>query len=332
MENLLEVNLLETVINDVSNKNVKLIYYHINRDGIYPFFQIMLYNYYYSLPFIGYKEQNLTFPCLIYNNIDISISNYISEYLKESLEPMFKDKHVDGLEEIITKGFCVYKDEIYIFIDISSINIDKLYLTKTSEIWFGMLSEIINTKHICNISISKEVNHFIINNIEYFCKIEDVLYPLPEVVYVGNHLKRVEFQSMFGVSKIDNEYGYHYNFSYSLKDALINGKFAKDKLPEFRFGKRLTDDDGKYIEGGINRIAILLDKTKYINKEDVMKLIENNEWEEYIKNYNCIFIISNNINCNDNISIIMQDYKRQIPLSYHKINNKILDEEYLDIM
>jgi hypothetical protein len=332
MENLLEINLLETTLNEVSNKNVKLIYYHINRDGIYPFFQIMLYNYHYNVPFIGFSEQNLIFPSLIYN--DINISKYISEYLKETLEPMFKDKHVDGLEEIITKGFCIYKDEIYIFTDISSINIDKLYLTKTSEIWFGMLSEIINTKHICNISISKEVSHFIINNIEYFCKIEDVLYPLPEVVYVGNHLKRVEFQSMFGISKIDNEYGYHYNFSYSLKDALINGTFTKDKLPEFRFGKQLTDDHGKYIEGGINRIAILLDKTKYIDKEDVMKLIENNEWEEYIKNYNCIFILSNNIKCNDNdnIVIIMQDYKRQIPLSYHKINNKILDEEKLDIM
>ena len=68
MESLFDINLLETTLNDVSNKNVKLIYYHINRDGIYPFFQIMMYNYHYNLPFIGYKEQNLIFPSVFYNN------------------------------------------------------------------------------------------------------------------------------------------------------------------------------------------------------------------------------------------------------------------------
>ena len=202
-------------------------------------------------------------------------------------------------------------------------------MNKKSQIWFGLITELINTKNICGINISSDVTSFFTNNIDLFSTIDNNLYPSPEVVYVGDYFSKIEFQSIFGVSKEEKSFGNYYYFTYSLEDALRDGCWSKDGNPKYRFNKLITEDsNGKYIEGGINRIAILLDKCKYIKEEEVNKLINLDQWDEYIEGYDCIFILLNS----NKILILTKDYKRQYPLSYHKLNKKTLDMNKIDIL
>lgn len=324
MDNLNNINLLE---NDIigKNKNINLVFYHVNRETIYPFIQIMLYNYNCNIPFLGHKEQKFVLPSIYYFD-EIELRPVILDYLKDTL---LHSDYLNELEQIQINGYCSFNNEIYMFVDISIINLDRLYLEKDSKFWFALSSEIINTRHICNIHISKEVSTFFIENIHLLNTIDDVLYPTPDVVYVGNYFRKVEFQNMFGISKSEKKFGNHYYFTYLFAEAFANGAWSETRKPVKRFDKLLTDDDnGRYIEGGINRIAILLDKPTYISETDADELINLDKWNDYILDYDCIFIL---LNTNE-VLILLQDLNRQHALSYHKINKKTIYNSQMSIL
>jgi hypothetical protein len=275
---------------------------------------------------MGIQEQKFILPSIFYNN-QINIEQLILDYLKDSLTTL--DCVLEDKNHIIIDGYLVNDNDIYVFINISLIKIDNLYLSKNTDFWFALTNEIINTRHICNIKICDEVTNFFVNNIKYLTEYDNIIYPSPEVVYVGAHYKRVEFQNIFGISKNENKFGNNFYFTYLIDDAFINGSFSKDHSAEYRFGKLLTDDaNGRYIEGGINRIAILLDKVVYICEEDVDNLIYKDEWINYILDFDCVFII---LKCNK-ILIMIQEYARQYPLSHHKINKKTVYNDKISIL
>jgi hypothetical protein len=325
MDKLTNIDLLDTTTLS-NNTNIKLVYYHTTRDKFYPFIQIMLYNYNSLIPFLGFQEQKFIFPSIFYNS-QININKVILDNLKENLAIV--DCVIEDKSKIYINGYYIYNEEIYIFVDISIVKLERIYLTKNTEIWFALSHEIVNTKNICNIQIGNEVSDFFTNNIQFLTEIDNNMYPSPEVIYVGDHLKRVEFQNLFGVSKSEKIYGEYYYFTYYIEDALRNGAWSKDKLPEYRFGKLLTDDEnGRYIEGGINRIAILLENSIYINESQVNDMINNEEWEDFLLQYDCVYIVLEN----KSILILLNDYMRQYPLSYHKINKKTLTNDIIEIV
>jgi hypothetical protein len=329
MDNLVNINFLQ---NDIigKNNNINLVFYHVNRETVYPFYQIMLYNYNCNIPFIGYKEQNLVLPSINYFD-QIKINDVIIDYLKDNLLPIEYPVNDNELEKIQINGYYIYNNEIYIFIDISIINLDRLFLNKDSNIWFALLTEIINTSHVCNIHINNEVTMFFIQNIDNLKlnTIDNIIYPFPDIVYVGNYFNKVEFQNMFGISKSEKKYGNHYYFTYLLSEAFKNGAWTENNRPIKRFDKLITDDDyGRYIEGGINRIAILLDKHTYILEKEADELIYLEKWDDFILDYDCVFIIQKN----DEILILLQDIKRQHSLSYHKINKKTVYTNNISIL
>jgi hypothetical protein len=328
MDNLLNIDLLNSKIDEYDlirkDNNINLVYFNINREAVYPFMQILLLNNYIPFPIFGNIMQNFVFPKISYNpksNINININELILSFLKENVESIGFTVSNEELSNIFIKGFNLFSSEIYIFIDISCIKLDRLFLNKKSEIWFALISEIVNSRNICRINISDDVNDFVTNNIDLFSNIDNILYPTPEIAYVGSYFNKVEFQSLFGIAKSEKKYGNYYYFSYSFEDALKDGSWTKYRNPEFRFGKIITDDDnGRYIEGGVNRIAILLDKCKYIKEEEIDKMTNLDELTDYFLEYDCIYILSKNYN----VTIMMKDYNRQYPLSYHKINKKTL--------
>jgi len=319
MNSLKNINYLE---NDIigKNNNIKLIFYHINHETIYPFIQIMLYNYNFNIPFFVPNVQKLIFPSILYFD-KIELNHSILDYLNESLLNIDYLITPDELEKVKMNGYCIFNNEIYLFIDISILKLERLFLKKDSNIWFALSTEIINTTHICDIHICKEVTNFFINNIHYLNTNDDILYPNPDVVYVGNYLKKVEFQNMFGISKSEKKFGYHYYFTYLFSESFIDASWSENGKPLKRFEKLITDDEnGRFIEGGINRIAILLDKHTYIYEEEADELINLEKWEDFIIDYDCIFIMQKS----NNTLILLQDINRQYQLSYHKINKKTI--------
>jgi hypothetical protein len=326
MENLLNMDLLDSTIIDKDN-NINLVYFNINRQASYPFIQILLLNNCISIPFFGNLTQNLIFPKISYKpNSSLDINKLILTFLQDNLQEIGVNILKDELNSILIKGLYIYNNKVYIFIDISSIKLDRLLLNKQSEIWFALISEIVNLKNICRINISEEVINFVTNNIEVCNYIDNILYPSPDIVYAGSYFNKVEFQSLFGISKSEKIYGNYFYFSYSLDEALKYGSWSKDGNPEYRFGKLITDDEnGRYIEGGINRVAILIDKCKYINEEEINNL---DELINYFSEYDCISILSSN----SNVTIMIKDFNRQYPLSYHKINKKTIYSGNIDIL
>jgi hypothetical protein len=329
MENLLNIDLLDSTVLEYDN-NINLVYFNINRQASYPFMQILLSNNYIPFPFIENLIQNLVFPQIFYKlNSNVNINESVITYLVENLDSIGFHVTNEELNNIIIKGFHVFNHKIYIFIDISSVKLDRLLLNKKSEIWFALITEIVNIKNICGINISDDVTSFVSNNIELCSYIDNCLYPSPDIAYVGSYFNKVEFQSLFGISKSEKKYGNYFYFSYSFDDALRNGSWSKDGNPEFRFGKLITDDDnGRYIEGGVNRIAILLDKCKYIREEEINKMSNLDELINYFNEYDCIYILSNN----SSVTLMMKDFNRQYPLSYHKIDKKTIYSGKIDII
>ena len=57
-------------------------------------------------------------------------------------------------------------------------------------------------------------------------------------------------------------------------------------------------------------------------------MINKEEWEDFILQYDCVYIVLEN----KSILILLNDYMRQYPLSYHKINKKTLKNEIIEIV
>jgi len=275
----------------------EVICYHIDNSSRYPFIQIMLYN----------NGASLRFPSL-----DPMVqSPNISEILKNEMS------FVLGLttdEQIKPQGFLDHESVRYFFIDISEINVGRVLLQRNSAVWFGLISELINNKTIYDILVDKYVCDFIADNYDLFLLNNPTgsRYPLPDVGYHGSHLKITEFQNEFGVNKQKRNLGEYYYYTYSLQDAIQEGH-------------EWHGSQYSYASKGINRVALLVDNMLYLNEQD----LENNDCVEciegFMENYDSIFVYSKNKSF-----IIMKDVHRQVSLSYHKIEENMLQESWIE--
>lgn len=295
------LELLKPITHD--NTPVKLLCYNINSLGKFPFIQFLLMSSGVN-PFFNNGIENLFCPIL---------NNYNEEYILKLVSIYVSHIAHEVTSDITITGCYEYNDIRYIFIDISKINIECIFLNKYSEIWMALPSEIINNRHICNIPIEDELRNLFLNNPKLYTlsNISKKNYPIPDIVYSGSHFKATEFQGVFAVSKKEGKYGKYYYFNSSLQTAFREGGWSKDFLPEYKYEELITDNEyGRYICGGINRIALLL--------EDICVTDGNTSYE-------CdSFII-----CSTGEPVILvKDYNQQIGLSYHKIHKKTLGEQW----
>ena len=294
----------------------RLICYHIHNKKM-PFIQFMLYNHQ-PIPFLN-SIQELQFP-LLNNNSHMAIYDYVLEFVYIHL--LSQNCENLEIENIEIKGSYDYNFTKYIFVDISKITMENILLDRSSKIWFALPTEIINNKHICNIKIDNEViNFFFYDPIFYTLYYNNnETYPYPDVVYEGSYFNKTLFQSVFGVSKQNGKYGNCYYFKSSFENALKEGGWNKEGKSEYKYDKLITDNEfGRYIQGGINRIVLLLENTLYISlKED-----PDPEIEDKMNMYDSIIICSN-----EEPIILVKDCAQQIQLSHHKINKKVLGEKW----
>jgi hypothetical protein len=234
---------------------------------------------------------------------------------------------MENRNKIEIKGYANLDDNEYVFVDVSQVNIEGLFLRNNSKYWFALLSEIVNNQYICNIQMSFEIIDFFTKYYELFLLTNTTTqknYPIPDVAYCGGDFKTTEFRSVFGLEKQQLKYGEYYCFTTIFKNALREGAWNKTNEPEYKYGKLITDNEyGRYMEGGINRMAILSENMTCLDELD---LLERDDHTDFINNefvnYDTIFIRSKNPN------IMINDYSQQVSLSYHKINKYTLDDKY----
>ena len=165
-------------------------------------------------------------------------------------------------------------------------------------------------------------------------------------------IKNLCFQFMFGKIKTNKEaiFGSHYYFTDYLH-AIREGGWSKDYKPEYKYDKKITENDGgKYIKGGIIRHAIFLGNCLYkenypfdsidkslikqflmegiepgdnaIYEEDTIRITDyDSTWES---NYDSIFIGNIPLNITHSPMYVVKNYKQQISLSYHFIDKSNL--------
>jgi len=180
----------------------------------------------------------------------------------------------DYVKQIDFNGFHINGNEVSLFYNLTKCElIHHDLLAKSNFVWFGLIDEIVNQKHICNFKISESVTNFFTQN-SSFCFLynkEGEKYVTPNIAYVGKHDKFLHFTHVFGEIKTKGTTGI-VGYSYYLtdyKNAIKQGGWSLTGKPEYSYGKLLTiNENGKYNKGGIVRFALFTENIKVIQNLD----------------------------------------------------------------
>ncbi len=280
------------IYTDLFNGQLKYVCYHITTNSYYPFIQIMLEliegSNCFSSPFITINSDSTS----------ADISYLILRKIKTELKKL-RCNTVE-LTKDAYKGIFVQEESIYALIDVSSIDISCLNLSRLSTTWFALPTEIANINSICDIPISEDVIKL------FTCELPElgVLYKknsrdnylLPDIVYTKSELKKAEFQTIFGPSKEKIYYHFHKSFKNAVQDA------TKDVVEDV-------------LEDAVNRYALFIDDPIII-KTNCFKDLEEMLHEKY-SSRTCVVV--------QNWHILAKKYELFTPMSYHVLNMETLN-------
>jgi hypothetical protein len=231
-----------------------------------------------------------------------SIEDDANESEKKRQDGIKIKEEMRGFVEMFCSDFnyqgCYYEeteeddgvDNLYLFYDITPLNIDQYDIYKMCNVRFAIVDEILNYGHICNIPIDRKTQEFFSNNRELLFLYDGDMkyYESPVIAYTGTYDKNLYFKYLFGQSATSKEditklypymgpYFYFTNFvnavhqggwvtsSYENNVVLKETKTSKEEFIEM-MQKRYKDivsidDNGRYGQCGIVRHALFLGKT-----------------------------------------------------------------------
>ena len=321
-------------------KNINVLGYRINTEKQNPFLEFLLIK----------TPHGLDYLKKIVNVINMTIEttlNVININLKMLLFGLYSNDSTDESNSHFIKcynGCKIYDENIYLFLDLTKMNISLMDTHRTNDIFFCLIDEILNTGKVCDIGILPNVTKFFTySNVEkykfyHLYDDDNKLYEIPKVVYCGINKNKLLFTYTFGVSK-DN------------KSAILGPYYY---FTDFKNAMKQASNDLKEGVGGIIRFAIFLGKTKVktnslTEDEDLSdikkeKLSVENEYTNYermtirITDYDGNWsndydtVILEDIQLDDYVKVkntpmyVCKEYEQQVSLSYHYINkNSICD-------
>ena len=335
-----------------------LVPFKINLTSINPFNLFILQN--------NIATGKLNFPSLNSNLFDFHVLYDFSLFLNMIKCYLYSIMLTNNFEQFDSnldfKGLYIHNEKIYLFIDMTRIDIQRDLIYKDASYWLVLVDEIVNKKRVCNIEIDKKVTDFFLNNSDflYFKNSKKEQIEIPSVVYSGTQEKLLYFTYMFGKTKDDANslLGASYYFT-NYENAIRKGGWSKNYTREYKYGKEITENEtGKYIKGGIIRYALFLGEClvkENMENDDIdmsevknMKMEkDNNECDyEYEKmtlrisdydatwknNYDSVFLgkieLDNGKLLLDTPMYVIKDFNNQTPLSYHIINKKSLTDKF----
>jgi hypothetical protein len=307
--------------------------YQVNNEAKYPFQRFLLVNDIFS--------DTLAFPQVkIFKGL--SSENMIN-FAKVNLATLLQDNFEKFDEKLEFNGYFANNDnDLYLIFDITKCNVQINDIEKNmNTVWLALLDEILNHNHLCNMIVDVKVTDFFILN-EDFCFLLDEnegIYEIPIVGYVGKPESKLNFTYTFGQT-MDNKTGilgpfyYFTNYFNAFDDAV---KFNDSKQGLVRFALFLGNT--KYIENQENdniddseiMSRRLEDDTLEQNKERLTMRIADHDgkWSEFYNSAYLGYIELDNGSFLDKPTIVLKEYTQQIPLSYHYVNKKTVNNEYL---
>lgn len=325
---------IDIILESNSYNKIYLCCYEVTnkKNLVCPFLQYYLIN--------DVLNENLTFPDLNLLNINLDTDNLV-EYAKGYLFMLFNNNYSlnDTLEY---NGAMYYKDDIYLFFDLSKCKIQIDFLFKGSKIWLCLLDEIVNQMNICNIIISNNVSDFFINNSEFVFLYDkdNIIYETPSVCYVGKNCNKLNYTHLFGVSKSENTailgpYYYFTNFKNAVKQCDYSDKF--DKMGVIRFAiftgvmKIINNFQNNKNDESLIKKEMLNDQNLN-NKYEALTLRISDHDSKWIDKYDSAYI-GYNIELDDgsylkeNCLTVVKEYEQQLPLTCHYIDKSSVNLE-----
>jgi hypothetical protein len=205
------------------------------------------------------------------------------------------------------KGIFLDRYDIpYALINISSIDVNALQLTRMHTSWFVLPSEIINNRHILNIGIDEQMLELFLNapHLGLLTNAEtNDAFILPDVAYTCDEFKQCQFHSIFGVSrrKVYKNCRQHYFFNNSLESSVIQ-QHSTSPLVDKNIG--------------ITRYAVFVEGKMYIESEAEFSLSDNTINRLYSDP--CIVICYSKYTTKPDL--LVKDYSSFFPLSCHALD------------
>lgn len=315
---------------EITNYNdVNIVSYKVNNNSMYPLIQFLF----------GKSEftSELSFPKIpIFKNFN---DTELIDYTKVCLFGFLMLENYETFNEtIIFDGFYEYKNSLYLFFDITKLNIQLYDIYKNSFLWFGLIDEIINYRHICNIEINENVTQMFKDN-QDFCFLLDEnnsVYELPVVCFTSKPEKKLNYTYIFGETKGNKNdllgpYYYFTDYFNAFEDASKFEECSKQGIVRFA----IFTGNVKYIENCLNDP---IDDSE-IKKQRLQDPIIDQKLErmtmritdydgKWANNYDSVYL--GNLELDDGTflnkhSIVVREYQQQIPLSYHFIDKETLN-------
>ena len=323
--------------------NIHILGYRINNEKRFPFLEYLLLKNQNTLDFIKIRKPT--------NNVTIeSVLNVVDTNLMFLLLGLTVP--IDNTFDFNTcfKGYTMRDNNLFVFYDLTSLNIQVCDIYRKNDLWFCLIDEILNTGKVCDIDISNNAKTFFIGQTfdekyQYYHLYDENnnAYEIPKVVYVGTATSKTEFTYTFGVSKKDRAatLGPYYYFT-DFSNAITQGTQQKTQI------ENVTKSKG---DGGIVRFAIFLGKinvkqnllTENTDDSDIKKakiIFGSNEDANYermtirITDYDGKWasqydsVILEDILLDEHVKIkgaplyVCKEYDQQCPLSFHFINKQ----------
>ena len=303
---------------------LNILCYHIDSQHKYPFLQFIME----KIPDNNIVKEQFILPYLFLTDKKGDVKMNILDKVRNLLIVMGCDhtKVTDNMYKGILFG--EKGEPSYAMVNISGIDIYGLNLKRNTSAWFILPSEIINTKKVCNIRIDSDITNIFTDIPQMSCLVnpkDDKSYILPDVVYTGGEMKRVEFNSVFGnrKSKVYKSCGEYYYFYRSFDEAVKEGGW-KDNDSKDNDSK----DNDKYIQGGINRYALFTQGKIYLESEKEFSLSDETIENLYPEPTLLICYIGEKNTCPN---ILVKDYDSFVSLSYHMLNKSTLKDDYSEM-
>lgn len=328
--------LLDLPRDSIYYDNVYIAAYTINTDGECPFIRYLLTN--------SKVEPQLKFPRVpLFSNLNTSnLINYTQVALFGLL--MLEDYELFSAATHFT-GFLESNNNLYMFFDITKLNvrIDDIY--KSNQLWLALMDEIVHHQRLCDIKIDTALVNLFLSNENLFFLVDEnnENYQTPVVCYAGKPVSKLNFTFIFGEPKRDKNsilgpFYYFTDFHNAIKDGVWS-------------------ENGEYSEGGIIRFAVFVGNTKYIenkpndpndesdtkyerlqdenvdqNMERLTMRISDHDGN-WAHNYDSAYLgcveLDNGIFV-EKPYLVVKNYKQQVSLSYHLVDKKTLNGDSRD--
>jgi hypothetical protein len=243
-------------------------------------------------------------------------------------------------ENLEYNGAMYYKDDIYLFFDLSKCKIQIDFLFKNSKIWLCLLDEIVNQQNICNVNICDKITNFFVNNYDlvFLYDNEDNIYETPSVCYVGKNSNKLNFTHVFGISKSDNKsvlgpYYYFTNFNNAVEQCDYTDKY--DKMGVIRFAiftgviKIITNMESNSNDESFTKKEMLNDPQLNNKYEALTSRITDHDGK-WTDKYDSAYIgysieLDDGTKLKENCLTVVKNYEQQLPLTCHYIDkNSVL--------